>query len=199
MEDGSGCTAIVIDVGCARYGGDYSIERLIEEFHPDVLYGFDPSQGPEDYPWESPALDGSTLIHIEKKAAWTFDGWIGFHVAGLSGKITEGAPGVQCFDLARFITEIYADNTVQPIAPEPSLTPEQYKTGPILPEIILKVDAEGAEYELFEHLIETGAAHLLSLVWVEWHPPGAKVNSRPDKRRESIESLLSCEVHQWNW
>ena len=196
---------IAIDIGCARYGGDFSIERLIEEFKPDKVYGFDPSQGQDEYPWGPHDPAGptgpakATSIFIEKKAAWTFDGWIGFHVAGLSGKITEGAPGVQCFDLARFITEIYADNTVQPIAPDPSLTPEQYKTGPILPEIILKVDAEGAEYELFEHLIETGAAHMLSLVWVEWHPPGAKVNSRPDKRRESIESLLSCEVHQWNW
>ena len=38
-------TSVVIDVGCARIGAAHSMERLIDEFHPKVLYGFDPMPG----------------------------------------------------------------------------------------------------------------------------------------------------------
>jgi hypothetical protein len=167
---------IAIDVGCARYGGDYSIERLIEEFHPDIIYGFDPNQGPDEYPW--PSTGAISNVHIEKKAVWIFDGEIGFVGQGLGGHATQeaAAPRVPCFDLAAFIRSLPSDE-----------------------EIVLKIDAEGAEYELLEHLIQTRTDELLKFAWVEWHPPGARVNSWPDKRRTAIEESISCEMHQWNW
>ena len=169
---------IVIDVGCARYGGDYSIERLIEEFHPHILYGFDPNPVvpvSEMYEvFDDPVL---TKVVLERKAAWIYDGEIGYVDTGLGSWITERTEEmrVKCLDLARFILELPKD------------------------EIALKMDAEGAEYEILEHLIATGANEMLSLVWLEWHPAGAPVNSRPDERRDAIEEGLGCELHQWNW
>ena len=35
--------SVVIDVGAARYGGDYSMERLIEQFNSTHLYAIDPN------------------------------------------------------------------------------------------------------------------------------------------------------------
>jgi hypothetical protein len=172
---------IVIDVGCARYGNDYSIERLIEEFHPAIIYGFDPNQGRDEYPW-TPNPPGmgptgpthATAIHIEKKAAWIYDGEIGFQSDGLNSWVTEmnGAPRVPCFDLARFISEEM-----------PYYEPSH--------EIILKIDAEGAEYDLLRHLISRGADKLLKLAWVEWH--------QPDRGRAEIEQEIACELMEWNW
>ena len=32
-----------------------------------------------------------------------------------------------------------------------------------------KIDVEGGEYKLFEHLLQTGAAGLIDELFVEWH------------------------------
>lgn len=162
---------IAVDVGCARYGGDFSIERLIQEFKPERLYGFDPGyHGPREYEHEG------CQVTISKSACWTYDGRVAFQVAGLSGRIADSGPTVPCRDLAAFLR---------------ALPDEQ--------EIALKIDAEGAEYQLLEHLIEQRVDTRLKLAWVEWHPPGARVNSQPDPRREAIEAKIGCEMHQWNW
>lgn len=168
---------IVIDIGCARYGGDYSIEHLIEEFHPDVLYGFDPNQGPDEYPWSPNPPNGPTgptkagRILIEKKAAWVYDGEVRFHEAGLGSTVGKGKEMVPCFDLARFIKELPGDGHV------------------------LKMDCEMAEYTILPHLIEQDADLLLSLAWIEWHPYWEGI---PEKR-QPIEAALRCEVREWRY
>jgi hypothetical protein len=163
---------IVIDVGCARYGGDYSIERLIEKFEPDTLYGFDPS-------WEKgmyePAEGSRTNVVCVSKAAWTFTGTVRFLEDGLNGQIgtADHWPWTPCFDLARFIRRLDSGH-----------------------EIILKMDCEGSEYELLEHLMHTGVDERLSLAWIEWHPRGVP---DPTERRASIERRLRCQVDEWLW
>lgn len=166
---------IVIDIGCARYGGDYSIERLIEEFHPDVLYGFDPNPATTDKPagqCEGYDLDG-TAVFVERLAAWTHKGEIGYLEDGLNSCISHSGEPVECFDLADYI-----------------------RRRPDGAEVILKIDAEGSEYDLLEHLIETGADERLSLAWVEWHdlPDGTHVSRRVD-----IERNIRCQVDEWRW
>lgn len=165
---------IVIDVGCARYGADYSIERLVEMFRPAKVYGFDPAQGLGEYPWEPNPKMANLEVAIYKGAAWTYTGEVRFQADGLVGHIVEdeSAPLVPCIDLAAFIEEM----------------PE----GPV----ILKIDAEGAEYELLEHLIDTGSINRLTRLLVEWHP------RHEGKRRRAIEEgLRRAEVvtEQWRW
>lgn len=159
---------IVIDVGCARYGGDYSIERLIEEFDPDLLYGFDPNAATAD-------TYAAPHVHIHAAAAWTFDGEVGFLSEGLNSCLTNraDAPEVPCIDLARFIHEL-----------------------PDGEEIVLKIDAEGSEYELLEHLMLHGVDALLKLAWVEFHSFGVP---DPAERRASIERRIRCELAEWLW
>lgn len=160
---------IVIDVGCARYGGDYSIERLLEEFDPEVLYGFDPNAATaETY--------AASHVHIHASAAWTEDGTIGFLSDGLNSCLTyrKGAPQVPCIDLARFIRECSERHPGQ--------------------RLILKLDAEGSEYDLLLHLIVTGADELLSLAIVEWHP---KTDPKGEDRRRVIEKEIHCAIREW--
>lgn len=174
----------VIDVGCARYGGDYSIERLIEMHSPDVLYGFDPNGGSDwgdrlTYPelgdnWIAfrATLDGfDTDIQVSRSAAWTHDGEVRFLADGLAGMVGnhDHWPLVPCIDLARFIDELPAG------------------------ELILKLDAEGAEIDLLEHLIKTKVDLRLSLVIVEWHP------WNDERRRRRIEQRLTCPLEVWPW
>lgn len=162
---------IVIDVGCARYGGDYSIERLIEKFEPDILYGFDPSWLPEMY--DESAY--KTTVIVSTEVAWTRKGVIPFLEDGLNGQIGDADfwPRLRCIDLARFI--------------------KRFPTGG---EIILKMDCEGSEYELLEHLMNTGVDERLSLAWVEWHPRGVL---DPAERRASIERRIRCPLDEWLW
>lgn len=197
---------IVIDVGCARYGGDYSIERLVKEFSPDVVYGFDPSPnaGDEYFLNVGGGLglgdvltadikftgdgeytgDEYTKLSVWRKAAWTYDGEIGFREDNLNSWVTyaNDAPKVPCFDLATFISDLYV--TKHDRLANGFLDPNE-------PEIILKLDCEGSEYDLLRHLINTGVDKLLKLAWVEWHDP--------DRGRALIESELACELHEWNW
>jgi len=162
---------IVIDVGCARYGGDYSIERLIEQFQPDALYGFDPA-------WEPSMVDANaykTNIVVSTEVAWTRRGLVHFMQDGLNGQVGDHDfwPLLRCIDLARFI-----------------------KRFPTMDEVILKMDCEGGEYELLEHLMEKGVDERLSLAWIEWHDWAI-----PDaaERRASIERRLRCQVDEWLW
>lgn len=164
---------IVIDVGCAKYGGDYSIERLIEEFDPEVLWGFDPNPA---VPEEATRVDERAhRIELRRQAAWTYDGFVGYLEEGLNSCLTDraDAPKVPCFDLARFIRELPRDG-----------------------DIVCKIDAEGAEFELLDHLIATGADRLLKLAWVEWHAFGV---DDPAGRRASIEERIGCEIAEWTW
>jgi FkbM family methyltransferase len=162
----------VIDVGCARYGGDYSVERLIEMFSPDVVIGFDPAKDvSKAMPRADVLLATGANVVLRREAAWTYDGQVRFMEDGLNGQVgdAEHWPYVTCVDLARVIDAM----------------PEG--------EVILKLDAEGAEIELLEHLIVTRADLRLSRVLVEWHP------WNDPERRRAIEDALTCPLEEWRW
>lgn len=167
-----GPVKIVIDVGSARYGEHHSIERLLDEFQPDVLYAFDPSWETEMY---EPREHDTAYVIAAQTAAWTHEGTVPFKRDGLTGFISslKNAEDVPCIDLAEFIRK-------QPEAAE----------------IILKVDAEGAEYDLLDHLMEKGVDERLSLAWVEFHKFGC---SDPKAARARIEQSIRCPLDEWPW
>lgn len=174
---------VVIDIGCAKWGGDESIPYLVETFEPSILYGFDPGAEPP-FAWKV----GETVVQVNQWAAWTYDGTIGFKVARLGGHVEDDAPSYPCFDLARFINELTDD---QPI--------------------VLKMDAEGAEYVLLPHLCQHDADLRLELALVEWHCEHCglggngrhRENCRADRdwwqqRRTSVEDEMRCTMEEWN-
>ncbi len=162
---------IVIDVGAAAYGGDFSIPYLVEAFHPKTLYAFDPHD-----PMGGARMEEETSVFTNPVgvgcAAWTRDGEIGFWSDRLGSMVMDdpNLPQVPCFDLARFIKELPED------------------------EIVLKLDCESAEYDLLDHLIRQKVDVRLKLVWVEFHNFGV---DNPQARRRAIERSISCPLEEW--
>ncbi len=162
-------TSVVVDLGCHFHPdnpSDASIVTLLARFRPALFYGFDPHP---DTPVTCAFLDGGKVT-IRRQAAWTFEGWAGYRANGITSRLEAGGEPVACFDLAAWLDV----------------------SGPVT----MKMDIEGAEYELLEHLIATGAHRNVERLLVEWHePPIGPGNWR--RRRGSILSELNCEVEDW--
>lgn len=145
---------IVVDVGCMPHGNEESVYRLVERFNPEILFGFDPHPDlVEGIEW----LPVGAFIVRRRAAAWTRTEPVAFRldadegVADIASGITRfGDPDhfvVDGIDLAGFIAAL-------PLGDEG---------------IVLKIDAEGAEYVLLRDLHDRGIDERLSLVLVEWH------------------------------
>lgn len=151
---------IVVDLGCATYGGADSIGWLIDRYKPSRLYGFDP-QGETGHGWGDVEVDGVPCT-FEAKAAWLYDGQVEFRIDENRSAVEAGQPSVPCFDLAEFVYS--------------------------LPRVdVLKLDVEGAEYQLLGHLIRTNADEWIGRILVEWH--------RGEDRL--ILGSLHCPVEEW--
>lgn len=131
----------VIDVGCATYGGDESIRPLVDEFHPDVLYGFDPQARKDSY------LLGGTMVHVIQAAATADLGdTVGFQPTGLGGHVDPDAPLVASVNLPDFIDRC---------------------EGPL----VVKMDCEMSEYKLLATMRRRDQDLRIRLLLVEWHCP----------------------------
>jgi Methyltransferase FkbM domain len=148
-----------------------AIGPLLERFKPDLFYGFDPHPATELR--MGVGSDGKflTSILIARKAAWVYDGVVPFVPAGLRSRIDEEGESVVCFDLARFLLELPED------------------------EIIVKMDIEGAEKLVLEHLIATGADRRISLLLVEWHDHRDFVETFD---RADLIARLHCPIEEWH-
>lgn len=182
----SGRQGIVVDVGCATHGEDRSIEPLVDQFHPEVLFGFDP----QVYACEFD-IDGTRVV-LQDAAAWTEDGTLDFVGANLGARVAEFAPGryghggdrkVRCVDIVRFVAQ--------------------------LPDgVILKLDAEGSEYPIVRKLIDEKVDSKLGKLLVEWHCPycghgtwshaaSCDQMDEAEALATGLESALSCPVERW--
>ena len=172
---------IVVDLGCFPHRDEISIEPLVAQYRPDVLYGFDP--------WpalvEGETYLGATRVVLERKAAWVSDGELEFaRVRGFRGWDStvmkeknsrgewDGAADVirvPCFDFPAWLRRL----------PEPP---------------VVKVDVEGAEFPILERLAEVGADALVEHLFVEWHD--AKMGGLAE-RKAAILARLTCPVSLW--
>lgn len=171
-------TGIVVDVGCFPHRDEISIEPLIRRYRPDLLYGFDPwpalVEGEREF-------EGTRVI-LSRKAAWVEDGEIEFaRVRGfrawnstvMRAKATRGEWSgagdvirVPCFDFSAWLRGLS----------EPA---------------VVKLDVEGAEFEILEKMVDEGTDLLVSELHVEWHDdrmPGFT------DRREALMARLRCPV-----
>lgn len=158
-----------MDVGAARYDNYFSMERLIDAFKPTHLYAYDPN----------PALElpycGKTKVELVPVAVWTEAGTVGYRADGAWSHLSNDpdAPQVPCVDLADEIRRLS----------------KKYKG-----KLVLKLDCEGAEYELLPHLIAHDADLLLDCVLVEWHP---WLRTGQEAVRAAVEATARCDVREW--
>ncbi len=151
---------IVVDLGCADYGTQDSLSSLADTYHPTRMYGFDPH----------PALDETvTCVHgiptrLERKAAWLYDGETRFIENITRSHLANGQPDatvVPCFDFSAWLS--------------------RRRTW-----VILKMDIEGAEYEVLERMISDGTDQKIAALLIEWHDGDRGLTDR-----------LACPVHEW--
>lgn len=154
---------IAIDIGAAWHGGPDSWELLME-FSPHTIYGFDPQLDEE-----REFSHKGTKVILERKAAWTYFGWVQFAGRGLGGHVEAmtgyGETPVRCFDLASFVLSLGS---------EP---------------IVLKLDCEGAEYPLLRHLIDKNATEHIWKIWCEFH--------KPRRGMKKLMDAIDCEWAEW--
>jgi hypothetical protein len=60
--------------------------------------------------------------------------------------------------------------------------------------VVLKMDAEGAEYVLLPYLLEKGVT--VDLAWIEWHP---HLGDPHGIVRADIERRWSGDMIEWHW
>lgn len=131
---------IVVDLGCYDPPCGYdSLASLRETFSPDVLFGFDPQAQDSD------ETAGATRVVVEAKAAWIMDGIIGFAYRDTSSSIDSGASvTVPCFDFSAWLARLGE-------------------------KAVVKMDVEGAEYELLAKMRADGTLSLVERLVIEWH------------------------------
>jgi hypothetical protein len=181
---------VVIDVGCADHGGDRSIVPLIEHYHPGLLMGFDPQLGDDWLPQET---IGMTEVIRVQAAAWVEDAWLEMTGGGLGARmvpIEQGHSDVRAFDIAKIIP-MFAGR------------------------IVLKLDAESAEWLIVPHLVEQDLDLRLDRILVEWHcvkcGNGAWSHSPPhphgtvcdgaeetEARALAVEATVRCPIERWS-
>lgn len=160
---------ILIDAGCATHGLmnslDESLRPLLRRFRPDVYFGFDLYPG---------MLDGETEINGTKcifanRAVWTSNGFVSVVEQGNCTHVVsdmESARVVQAFDFGAFISVLPDD-------------------------LIVKMDIEGAEYEVLWDLYERNLDTRIGTLLVEWHPEATANGFLRDR------PPLRCQVEEW--
>jgi hypothetical protein len=170
---------IVIDVGCAKYGGDESIPYLIEEFSPRVLYGFDPACESTTY------HVGDTLVVTQPWAAWTEDTMVGFVHEGLRGRVKKGGKETVAFDLSKLILD-FDDDIVLKLdceGAEYTLLPHLRDT-----DADLRLKLIWCEW----HCPKCGTG------WFSADDECGRCNLYRPGFRSDLEESMRCEMHQWN-
>ena len=182
----------VIDLGCFPHGHEVSIERLIDRYQPDLLLGFDPypdlveGESVIKRKWIGSEDERTTVVRLERKAAWTMDGRVAFAVVqgerawdstvmrdkDSRGEWSGDTAVVPCFDLASLVL---------------SLPSEAH--------VIVKMDVEGAEFPLLEHLIASNADTRIGLLLVEWHDE--KMGGRYAEWRAGLPARIRCPLEEW--
>lgn len=144
---------------------------LIHRYAPKVLYGFDPLLEQE----RVGDVVGGTVIELHRAAAWVKEGYIELGVGARELVDATVLPekndrdewsetvAVPCFDLARWLDTLGVP-------------------------VILKMNIEGAEYTLIEHLIDTQMIGLVEQLVVAWHDD--RLGPEFTERRRKIERRI---------
>ena len=143
-------------IDCGAHCGE-SIIAAKQRFGNDIItISFEPIPGLAKQLQE--IHKNNPTVHIQNSAVWINNEIKKFH---LSEEFTDGSSllnslnnlrndhylSISCFDLSLWIKESFSEDDY----------------------IILKLDIEGAEYEVLNKLIEDGTINIINELWGEWH------------------------------
>lgn len=175
---------VFIDLGC--FDGDtvrqfYGWANLIDDPKEFYIYGFDPTPRYKKN-WKSMESENSRLKFYQK-AVSTYDGKVDYCLrpenepygsSTTKSKLDYGMGDiieVDCIDFSDWIKQFKNDY------------------------VIVKMDIEGAEYEVLEKMIQDGTDEIMDTLLVEWH--GRKRKDDNPSRQDNITKNLRCEVKAW--
>lgn len=167
-------TVAVVDLGCythPAYPEDESTYRLIERFEPDEYWGFDPHPG---MVMRTEQI-GSCAAWFTSGAMATYDGEIAYDPRPdrpLAAATGSGPMVVPCKDLDRWLRDAGGRK------------------------VILKMDVEGAEYDLLDHMLAHGTDKEIERLIVEWHSPPIGPEDWAARKTKLLASLR-CPVEEW--
>jgi FkbM family methyltransferase len=146
-----------IFIDCGYYRG-----RAITQFKetPDYddsfeIFAFDPNRFSD----EKLAKIKESGVSFINKAVWTFDGEIKFYASGKQyGQANSIFPNpskprrektrtVKCIDFGKWVIENFSKDD----------------------HIIIKMDIEGAEYDILQSMLKDGSLHYADIMYIEYH------------------------------
>lgn len=172
---------MVFDLGCAALEGDESIPKLLKQFKPMILFGFDPQEEPREF------VHNGTRVVIDNRAAWIHSGTVRFAGQSFGARVVErGGREIECVDVTYLIAK-------------------QLDARPVV-----KLDCEGSEYPILDKLIAAGYDARLGGVLVEWHctecghgiwshAASCDNMDAAEQLARDYENNLNCEVERWEF
>jgi len=164
-----------IFIDCGFYaGGALSYFKLTPEYSDDfIYYGFDPVVNMEKMRKIYPN------VILDNKALWVNDGEINFYTssrkAGKANGVyhnrragTENNLKVKCMDFSKWLSNNFDVNDY----------------------IVVKLDVEGAEYDILPKMINDKSIDLIDILYLEWH--GSRVNDIKNKKTFEIANQLQA-------
>lgn len=169
---------ILLDVGA--FNGDSVLHFMETEANVDKILAFDPNNTfwgiwnaiSERYPkvkfYEAAVYNRNGTVKYTQRPT---DKPFGSTIAKNKRDWGQGdVREVKCLDIAELVTE----------------------------DCVLKLDAEGSEYEILERLIETNKLKFIKRLYLEWHT--TKMTTDYTQRQSEIEAYLKkagVEVREW--
>jgi len=170
-----------IFIDCGAYKGS-AIKKFRESNTDYEIYAFEPN------PF-MPCNFGNDVTVI-RKAVWTEDGTKKFYLKRHKARSNSSSLYKnKCLDRHPldknhpvFVESVDFDWWLENIVDEQ--WPDKYEP------IIVKMDIEGAEYEVLEKMIETGRIKCINELWIEWH--WSKLNGLVSyKRHKKLKDYLT--------
>ena len=125
------------------------------------------------------------MVTVLNAAAWKFDGQKSFYV----GKHGRGS-------------SLFGNKTTGKLKSEPVLVPTVdiqriIKSFNINDNIVMKMNIEGAEYELLQYLHHTGCMPYIKKLYVSWH--WSKIGiPKVVHKRIVMQTMIDTDLHPWN-
>lgn len=172
-------------IDCGGYDGCSALAFLLENPHFDCV-SFEPN--PEL--WKHYDQIPTKLI---KKAVYTYDGTVSLTLD------TIDADGSTIIEGKRVDFKRRREDSSFPKLDVPCIDLSAYvrKMSKKYPHIVLKLDIEGAEYDILEKMLADGTLDLVERLYCEFH--ASKMGIAPERHDDVVSRVEAlCKIHSWD-